>query len=53
MANIISIPILITLAVAVLVLGTAMVNDPACAAVATHPTVIRAIEQFLMLCWLV
>ena len=53
MANIIGISILITLGVSVSLLTAATVNDPACAAVATHPPLFRVVEQFLMLCWLV
>lgn len=53
MANIIGVPILIVLAVLVLVLAAATVNDPACAAVANHIPAIRAVERFLMLCWAV
>lgn len=53
MANIIGIPLMVLVVLSISVLAAATVNDGACAAVAAHPTVIRAIEQFLMLCWLV
>lgn len=53
MLNTIGITAMIMASVGALVYGAAMVNDPACAAVADHIPVIRAAERFLMLCWLV
>lgn len=53
MLDTIGISILITAGVSVSLLTAATVNDPACAAVAGHIPIVRAVEQFLMLCWLV
>lgn len=53
MLDTIGISLLITAGVSVSLLTAATVNDGACAAVAGHIPVVRAVEQFLMLCWLV
>lgn len=51
--KVIGIPILVVGMVLVWVLAGATVNDGACAFVTTHPPIVRVVEQFLMLCWLV
>lgn len=50
MANYIGVPFFIAAMIVAWVIGSAMVNDGACAVAEGHPAVIRAVEQFLMLC---
>lgn len=53
MANIIGVSFFTLAMLFALFLGASMANDGACAFVTTHPPIVRAVEQFLMLCWLV
>ena len=53
MANIIGVSFFTLAMFVAWFLAAVMANDGACTFVTTHPPVVRVVEQFLMLCWLV